>query len=81
MVAQNLILFGTQGGTILIPNMLLKKMPSKELLDRFVRGFNDHTIHVYFDTIKGEFVDDEYLHPERGEFVEDFANRKKIVKK
>lgn len=33
-------------------------MPSKKLLDRFVRGLEDHTIHVYFDTIKGEFVDD-----------------------
>ena len=38
--------------------MLLKKMPSKELLDKFVRGMTDHSIQVYFDTIKGEFVDD-----------------------
>jgi hypothetical protein len=37
---------------------IIKKMPSKELLDRFLRGMTDHSIHVYFDTIKGEFVDD-----------------------
>jgi hypothetical protein len=38
--------------------MILKKMPTKELLERFLRGMTDHSIHVYFDTIKGEFVDD-----------------------
>lgn len=56
-------------------------MPSKELLDRFVRGMEDHTIHVYFDTIKGEFVDDRYINPDKGGFVEDFANRNKYIKK
>jgi hypothetical protein len=61
--------------------MMIKKMPSKELLERFLRGMTDHSIHAYFDTIKGKFVDDHYINPDKGEFVEDFANRKKIVKK
>jgi hypothetical protein len=57
--------------------MMIKKMPSKELLDRFVRGMTDHSIHVYFDTIKGKFVDDDYYYPEEGEYMEDFPNHKK----
>jgi hypothetical protein len=40
---------------------IIKKMPSKELLDRFLRGMTDHSIRVYFDTIKGKFVDDDYF--------------------
>jgi len=56
---------------------IIKKMPSKELLDRFLRGMTDHSIHVYFDTIKGKFVDDDYYYPEEGEFMEDFPNHNK----
>ena len=58
MVHLTLTRYMTIEQDLVIPNMLLKKMPSKKLLDRFIRGFEDHTIHVYFDTIKGEFVDD-----------------------
>jgi hypothetical protein len=35
---------------------LIKKMPTKELLEDFIRGMSEEGDHTYFDTNKGIFV-------------------------
>lgn len=41
--------------------MKIKKMPTKELLEDFLRGLDGKGNGTYFDSIKGEFINPRKL--------------------